>query len=126
VYVASHPEVALAQLETGLVPEVVVCDGRFAESARDAVSFVRQLRSHVDDATSIIVVAGLTQEEDREAFRSAGADLFLLMPSLPSTVMYEVKRALILRRSGRRLSWNWPKTAKASPGSNERRHKFGL
>ena len=33
----------------------------------------------------------------------AGADSVLLMPVLPGEVLYEVQRALILRRSGRRL-----------------------
>jgi len=125
VYEASHPSVALGEiLETGIAPDVVICDGRFADPKVDAVSFVSQLRSRLDAATSIIVVSGLMREEDREPFRVAGADLFLLMPALPSALMYEVKRALILRRSGRRLSWNWPKpTIKAPSGWTDRRRK---
>jgi hypothetical protein len=33
----------------------------------------------------------------------AGADSVLLMPAPPDEVLYEIQRALILRRSGRRL-----------------------
>jgi DNA-binding response OmpR family regulator len=122
VYDATAPELALAAVDGGTVPDVVVCGVRFANSSLDAVSFVQQLRGRVDDATSIIVIAGLMREEDRETFRTAGADMFLLTPALPSAVLYEVKRALLLRRSGRRLSWNWPKsTAKVEPAAVDRR-----
>jgi hypothetical protein len=49
------------------------------------------------------------------------------MPALPSVVLYEAKRALLLRRSGRRLSWNWPKSAaKAAAASDKRRRKLDL
>src|SRR5690242_21930379 len=85
----TSPERALAAIETGtLVPDVVVCGVRFAASTEDAVSFVQQLRNRVDEATSIIVVGGLTREEDRERFRVAGADFFLLTPALPAAVFY--------------------------------------
>ena len=62
------------------------------------------LREAADYATSIIVSAGAGA---RDAAREAGADAFL-PDSVPLTqLLYEVHRALILRRSGRRLPWNW-------------------
>jgi CheY-like chemotaxis protein len=119
---SASPELALAAIDNGDAPDVVVCGIRFAGSTLDGESFVRQLRSRVDAATSIIVVGGLSREQDRESFRAAGADFFLLTPSLPAAVLYEVKRALLLRRSGRRLSWNWSKSAaKAIPPDADRR-----
>jgi hypothetical protein len=63
---------------------------------------------------------------DREAARSAGADLFLLGSALPSALVFEVHRALILRRTGRRLTWNWPRqiAASAPPPIVERRRRL--
>jgi len=67
------------------------------------LSIVRDFRGLADDATSIVVASG---PDVREEARRAGADSFLLNPAPPADLLYEIHRALILRRSGRRLSWN--------------------
>jgi len=103
---ADSPERALRHLDT-IDPHVVVTDLVFLHSSYDGPGFLRTLRTRVDGATSILVVSGLVRQEDRDQARAAGAGLYLVKPALPSAVLYEVRRALLLRRSGRRLSWNW-------------------
>jgi CheY-like chemotaxis protein len=105
---ATRPEDALGLL-TSHNPDVVVTDIAFAHSAIDGPAFVRDVRARVDDATSIIVLSRYVRAADREDARAAGADLFLMTPTVPAAVLFEVHRALILRRGGRRLPWNWPR-----------------
>jgi DNA-binding response OmpR family regulator len=83
-----------------MTPDVVVA----VLSGRDSALIVSGLRGQADYATSIIVAAA---PEEREAARTAGADSFLLNSASPGDLLYEIRRALILRRSGRRLPWNW-------------------
>jgi DNA-binding response OmpR family regulator len=83
-----------------LTPDVVVA----VLSGHESPSIVSGLRSLADYATSIIVAS---IPEEREAARMAGADSFLLNSAVPADLLYEIRRALILRRSGRRLPWNW-------------------
>ena len=83
-----------------MTPDVVVA----VLSDHDSPSIIPSLRDLADYATSIIVAAG---PDEREPARKAGADSFLLSSAEPGTLLYEIRRALILRRSGRRLSWNW-------------------
>ena len=90
---------ALQQLQQ-LAPDVVVA----VLSGHDSASIVPSLRGLADHATSIIVAS---VPEAREAARKAGADSFLLNSAPPADLLYEIRRALILRRSGRRLPWNW-------------------
>jgi DNA-binding NarL/FixJ family response regulator len=73
-------------------------------SGADGPSIVADLRGAADYATSIIVVS---VAEGRDAARRAGADSFLLNSATSADLLYEIRRALILRRSGRRLPWNW-------------------
>ena len=82
-----------------VTPEVIVA--RFSQA--DGPSLVQALRRRTDYATSIIVIAAAGH---REAARAAGADCLVTEPALPSDVLYQVHRALILRRSGRRLPWS--------------------
>jgi DNA-binding response OmpR family regulator len=98
VYEAERAEDAVQQVD-GIAPDVVVA----VLGQDNGPSVIRELRSSVDYATSIIVIADLN---DREEAQHAGADSLLLKSALPSEVLYEVRRALILRRSGRRLPWN--------------------
>jgi DNA-binding response OmpR family regulator len=107
---AATPEIAFRHLDS-IDPDVVVTDVVFPESAFRGREFIEALRARIDRATSIIVVSGFVRNEDREEARAVGADLYLLKPALPSAVLFEVRRALILRRSGRRLAWNWPERA---------------
>lgn len=81
------------------VPDVIVV----VLSARDSQSIVPELRRLIDHATSIVVAS---VPEEREAARQAGADSFLPNSTPPADLLFEVQRALILRRSGRRLPWN--------------------
>jgi DNA-binding NarL/FixJ family response regulator len=90
---------ALQQFQR-LTPDVVVA----VLSRHDSPSIVPGLRRLADHATSIIVAS---VPEEREAARQAGADSFLLNSAPPTDLLYEIRRALILRRSGRRLPWNW-------------------
>jgi hypothetical protein len=82
-----------------VAPEVLVV----IVSAHDSGSIVPELRGLADRAASIIVAS---VPEEREAARMAGADSFLPNSAPPTDLLYEIQRALILRRSGRRLSWN--------------------
>ena len=79
-----------------IAPDVVLA----VFSRNSSPTVIRELRNRVDSATSIIAVSS---REDREAAHDAGADLVLLMPVPPDKILYEIQRALILRRSGRRL-----------------------
>jgi DNA-binding response OmpR family regulator len=99
VYETTRPEDALKQLDT-VTPDVIVTT--FGRSIPSSV--IGELRTSVDAATSIIVTSA---DEGREQARKAGADSFLLNSARLSEVLYEIHRALILRRSGRRLSPNW-------------------
>lgn len=98
VYEAECAEDAVHRVDD-IPPDVVVA----VLGQDNDPSVIRELRSAVDYATSIIVIADLN---DREEAQRAGADSLLLKSALPSEVLYEVRRALILRRSGRRLPWN--------------------
>ena len=90
---------ALKQIQQ-VAPDVVVA----ALSGHEGPSIVQGLRDLADYATSIIVAS---VPEERDAARQAGADSFLLNSAPPADLLYEIRRALILRRSGRRLPWNW-------------------
>ena len=89
---------ALKQVQRG-APEVIVA----VLPAHSSPSIVPTLRDLADRATSIIVAS---VPEDRDALRRAGADSFLPISIPPADLLYEIHRALILRRSGRRLPWN--------------------
>jgi DNA-binding NarL/FixJ family response regulator len=90
---------ALQQLQH-VAPDVVVA----VLTADESASIVPELRALTDHATSIIVTS---VPEQREAARQRGADSFLLNSAPPADLLYEIHRALILRRSGRRLPRNW-------------------
>jgi DNA-binding response OmpR family regulator len=90
---------ALEHLEHS-APDVVVVA---ALPARQGTAIVSDLRQAADAATSIIVVS---VPEDRDAVRKAGADSFHNTSGSVSDLLYEIHRALILRRSARRLPWN--------------------
>jgi DNA-binding response OmpR family regulator len=123
VHAVSDPAVAL-----GLLPaiscDVAITDLVFAPCALSGAAFTRELRARLDPSTSIIVVSGCVRLEDREEARLAGADLFLIKPALPSAVLFEVRRALTLRKQGRRVEWNWrdlPPSASLVPSRRRRR-----
>jgi DNA-binding response OmpR family regulator len=99
VYLCDELSDALEQLQAD-EPDVVVA----VLPPGDSPSVVSALRRLADRATSIIVAS---VPEEREVARKAGADSFVLTSASPADLMYEVHRALILRRSGRRLPWNW-------------------
>jgi DNA-binding NarL/FixJ family response regulator len=80
-------------------PDVIVARLPAEESA----SAVARLRASADPAVSLIVA---TAPEERDAVRHAGADSFHDRFTAPEDLLYEIHRALILRRSGRRLPWN--------------------
>lgn len=100
VYEAEDPEGAL-QLIDRIAPDVVV----YYADQEDGPSVIGALRSRVDDATSIIVAADLSASEHAN---DAGADSLLLQHASPSEILNEVRRAVILHRSGRRLPRNHP------------------
>lgn len=90
------------------VRDVAAAIDRMSESAADVVvvsdplenESLQELRRHADYATSIIIVG--RDDGERDSARHSGADSFLLATA---DVLYEVHRALILRRSGRRIPW---------------------
>ena len=98
VYHCHESDQALKQFQDFGADVVVVL------SARDSPSIVPALRGLADEATSIVVAS---VPEEREEAHRAGADSFLLNSARPADLLYEIHRALILRRSGRRLPWNW-------------------
>jgi DNA-binding response OmpR family regulator len=116
-----RPEDALALLDAGTRPDVVVVDFVFIGSTMDGPSVVRAIRARVDEATSIIVVSGFARREDGERARTAGADRFLIKPILPRDVLYEVRRALVMRLENRRIDWSWTLVRPASTPIVERR-----
>jgi two-component system, cell cycle response regulator DivK len=123
VHAVADPAHALGLL-SAISCDVVITDLVFAPGALSGVAFTRQLRARLDPSTSIIVVSGCVRLEDREEARQAGADLFLIKPALPSAVLFEVRRALALRKLGRRIEWNWrdlPPAATATPSRRRRR-----
>ena len=99
VYEAEGVQDALTYLDV-MTPDVIVTGFR----PDDGPMLLHELRSRADRATSIIVVSA---PEHQESARNAGADCLVREPVLPADVLYEVHRALILRRSGRRLAWSW-------------------
>jgi DNA-binding response OmpR family regulator len=98
VYHCHEPDQALKQFQNIGADVIVVL------SARHSRSIVPVLRGLADHATSIVVAS---IPEEREEARRAGADSFLLNSGRPADLLYEIHRALILRRSGRRVPWNW-------------------
>jgi two-component system, sensor histidine kinase len=102
-----RPEDALALLDAGASPDVVVVDFVFIGGDMDGPSVVRAIRQRVDEATSIIVVSGFGRREDGERARAAGADRFLIKPILPRDMLYEVRQALVRRLENRRIDWSW-------------------
>jgi DNA-binding response OmpR family regulator len=102
-----RPADALATLDTGPSPDVVIVDFVFIGGGMDDPSVVRAMRERVDEATSIIVVSAFGRREDGERARAAGADRFLIKPILPRDLLYEVRRALVMRLESRRIEWSW-------------------
>lgn len=98
VHDCDEPARALKQLQDIGADVIVV-----VSPAHHSLSIVRDLRGLADDATSIVVASG---PEHRDEARAAGADSFLSSAAPASDLLYEIHRALILRRSGRRLPWN--------------------
>ena len=107
VHTVSRPEDTWEAL-TMVTPDVAVVAADCTGVEPDVIAFIEALRCGLDDATSIILISQQARFADREPLRRAGLDLLLLNAPQPSEVAYEVKRALILRRSGRRLPWNGP------------------
>jgi hypothetical protein len=95
VYQSHELTHALMQFEH-IAPDVVVV-------ASGDIASISSLRGEADYATSIIVAA---DDHERDAARKSGADSFLVEQAPPTDLVYEIHRALILRRSGRRLPWN--------------------
>ena len=93
-----EPAQALKRLQEVAVDVVVVVPAQHGEA------IVADLRTLADHATSIIVAS--VPEQCDEARRS-GADAVLLTSAAPAELLTEIQRALILRRSGRRLPRNW-------------------
>ena len=92
VYQAADWQTALDRLQE-VAPDAVIVAGE--------TSALAELRRGAGYATSIIVVG--RNQDPPETLRAAGADS-CLSPS--GDLLYEIHRALILRRSGRRLPWN--------------------
>jgi len=121
IFEADRPEEAFQHLDEA--PDVIVTDLAFAGSKDSGPRFLTELRRNVDEATSIVVLSGYVRQQDRAQAREAGADFFMPKSARPDAVLFEVQRALLLRRSGRRLSWNWPRsTTGGAPSPIERRH----
>jgi two-component system, cell cycle response regulator DivK len=123
VHAVADPALALGLLPR-IICDVAITDLVFAPGAISGSAFTRELRARLDPLTSIIVVSGRVREEDRDEARRSGADLFLIKPALPSAVLFEVRRALALRKEGRRIEWNWrdlPPSASVAPSRRRRR-----
>jgi DNA-binding response OmpR family regulator len=99
VHHRNDPEQALSECQE-IAPDVIVASVPPARAA----AIVSALRGAADYATSIIATSAAGE---RDAIRVAGADSFLPVPAAPAALLNEIHRALILRRSGRRLPWNW-------------------
>jgi DNA-binding response OmpR family regulator len=96
VYADARPEDAVEQA-AAVDPDVLVIGPGIQ------LSWIRELRTRVDRITSIIMV---DDSADYAQSHDAGVDAIVNEASLPDGLLYEVRRAVILRRSGRRLPWS--------------------
>ena len=102
------PEEALQRVGCN-PPDVIVTDMIFQWSAYDGPSFVRELRSRPQCATTnLIVLSGFTRPIDRQRARAAGADRFLLKPCAPDELRYHIESGLYAHALHTRATWNWP------------------
>ena len=110
-----------------LTPSAIIVDVPLAAAALGDASFIGALRQRLpSDEIPIIVISPYRRSEDREHMRRAGADVFLQKPVLSENLIREVRRAVLARREGRRLTWNWSKRADQTAGrpqSERRVHK---
>jgi DNA-binding response OmpR family regulator len=104
VYEAEGTEDALKHLDE-MTPDVIVTDF----TLDDGPTMIQELRRRADHATSIIVVSA---PDHQELVRTAGADCLVPETVRPADILYEIHRALIMRRSGRRLPGNWQRNRK--------------
>jgi DNA-binding response OmpR family regulator len=106
VHAVHRPEEALRDLDT-IDPDVVITDLVFSDrTTSSGMRLIESLRARLGSSVSIMVVSGYVRDVDRAAARQAGADCFVPKPAAPEAVLEDVRRALILRRSGRRLPWS--------------------
>jgi DNA-binding response OmpR family regulator len=95
-----------------LTPSAIIVDVPLTSAAYGDASFIGALRQRVrSDEIPIIVISPYRRSEDREHMRRAGADVFLQKPVLSEHLIREVRLAILARREGRRLTWNWSKRA---------------
>lgn len=92
----STAEEALAYLQSGEIPDLIICDLVMPEM--DGFDFIRILRSsgYFED-TPLIILSGKEESADRIRCFELGADDFLLKPFNPKELLARVKRRLKAR-----------------------------
>jgi len=110
-----------------LTPSAIIVDVPLAAAAHEDASFIGALRQRLlSDEIPIIVISPYRRSEDREHMRRAGANVFLQKPVLFEHLIREVRLAVLARREGRHLTWNWSKRADQTadrPDRERRAHK---
>src|SRR5689334_2035608 len=84
------------------VPDAIVTDIVFPDGSKGS-AFIQQVRRlPITAGVPIVVLSGLVRESDRQLVREAGADLFLMKPSLPEALFGEIQNAIDASRRGQR------------------------
>ena len=79
------------------LPDVIVID--LAASRTDAFGAIRQLKAHPDTMRIPIIALGGVGGDPSSLARSAGADVCLLKPCVPSQVARAIQTLLVCQRS---------------------------
>jgi two-component system, chemotaxis family, chemotaxis protein CheY len=92
----SNGEEALALLDDGNVPDLIICD--LVMPKMDGFNFTHILRSSgFFDDIPLIILSGSEESQDRIRCFELGADDFLIKPFSPKELLARVRRRLIAR-----------------------------
>jgi DNA-binding response OmpR family regulator len=92
----SNGEEALALLDDGIIPDLIICD--LVMPKMDGFKFTHILRSSgFFDDIPLIILSGSEESKDRIRCFELGADDFLLKPFNPKELLARVNRRLIAR-----------------------------
>jgi two-component system, NarL family, nitrate/nitrite response regulator NarL len=89
---AESVEAAVSQLETGIVPRLVLVD---FETAEEDLSAIRRLREYVPDVKLVILAASASDVHSLALCFEAGADAYLLKAISPDALSQSLKLVLM-------------------------------
>ncbi len=86
-------EQALASMQTGTIPDLIVCD--IEMPIMNGFEFIKQVRaSGFFDDIPLLMLSGKESSEDRIRCFETGADDYILKPFNPKEILARVKRRL--------------------------------